>query len=110
MFIVTAQVVKPVNRDDLPKMPNVENLKKASLLGVDRKEDQINGPSGFYHQARGDFEYPGSASTCSGGKTASPPVKEATGTAGVETKVAAQSKSKSKRQLLLPRQKTVSKP
>jgi pilus assembly protein CpaC len=35
MFIVTAQIVKPVNRDDLPAMPNVENLKKGSLLGMD---------------------------------------------------------------------------
>jgi len=34
MFIVTAQIVKPVNRDDLPALPNVENLKKGSLLGI----------------------------------------------------------------------------
>jgi len=34
MFIVTAQIVKPVNRDDLPALPNVDNLKKGSLLGV----------------------------------------------------------------------------
>jgi pilus assembly protein CpaC len=48
MFIVTAQVVKPVNRDDLPKMPAVESLKKGSLLGVgvDPKSG-ISGPSGF---------------------------------------------------------------
>ena len=47
MFIVTAQMVKPVNRDDLPAIPNVESLKKGSLLGIDRKEGQIDGPSGF---------------------------------------------------------------
>jgi len=47
MFIVTAQMVKPVNRDDLPPIPNVENLKKGSLLGIDRKEGQIDGPTGF---------------------------------------------------------------
>ena len=47
MFIVTAQMVKPVNRDDLPGIPNVENLKKGSLLGIDRKEGQIDGPTGF---------------------------------------------------------------
>src|SRR6266550_1559383 len=35
MFIVTAQLVKPVNRDDLPRIPNVENLKNGSLLGVE---------------------------------------------------------------------------
>ena len=47
MFIVTAQMVKPVNRDDLPAIPNVESLKKGSLLGVDRKDGQIDGPTGF---------------------------------------------------------------
>ncbi|MEP6912250.1 MAG: type II and III secretion system protein family protein [bacterium] len=47
MFIVTAQMVKPVNRDDLPAIPNVENLKKGSLLGIERKEGQIDGPTGF---------------------------------------------------------------
>jgi pilus assembly protein CpaC len=47
MFIVTAQLVKPVNRDDLPAIPNVETLKKGSLLGVDRKPGDIDGPSGF---------------------------------------------------------------
>lgn len=47
MFIVTAQMVKPVNRDDLPKIPNVENLKKGSLLGSDRTQGQIDGPTGF---------------------------------------------------------------
>ncbi len=47
MFIVTAQIVKPVNRDELPTLPNVENLKKGSLLGVERKGDKIDGPTGF---------------------------------------------------------------
>ena len=47
MFIVTAQMVKPVNREDLPKIPNVENLKKGSLLGSDRSQGQIDGPTGF---------------------------------------------------------------
>lgn len=47
MFIVTAQVVKPVNRDDLPAIPNVESLKKGSLLGTDRDSGSIDGPSGF---------------------------------------------------------------
>lgn len=47
MFIVTAQMVKPVSRDDLPPMPNVESLKKGSLLGIDQKNNGIDGPSGF---------------------------------------------------------------
>jgi pilus assembly protein CpaC len=47
MFIVTAQLVKPVNRDDLPAIPNVENLKNGSLLGVEPKGSGLVGPSGF---------------------------------------------------------------
>jgi pilus assembly protein CpaC len=48
MFIVTAQMVKPVNRDDLPRIPAVENLKNGSLLGVEPKTSgQLTGPSGF---------------------------------------------------------------
>ena len=47
MFIVTAQLVKPVNRDDLPAIPNVENLKNGSLLGVEPKGTGVVGPSGF---------------------------------------------------------------
>ena len=47
MFIVTAQIVRPVNRDDLPVMPNVENLKKGSPLGIEPKDEGIDGQSGF---------------------------------------------------------------
>jgi pilus assembly protein CpaC len=50
MFIVTAQIVKPVNRDDLPPIPAVENMKNGSLLGVEPKETKgagLVGPSGF---------------------------------------------------------------
>ena len=47
MFIVTAQMVQPVNRDDLPRIPNVENLKNGSLLGVEPKSGDLKGPSGF---------------------------------------------------------------
>jgi pilus assembly protein CpaC len=48
MFIVTAQVVKPVNRDDLPSLPNVDSLKNGSLLGIEPKGGAtLIGPSGF---------------------------------------------------------------
>ncbi|MFN2511206.1 MAG: type II and III secretion system protein family protein [Pyrinomonadaceae bacterium] len=47
MFIVTAQIVKPVNRDDLPALPNVDNLKKGSLLGLEQNKGDIDGPTGF---------------------------------------------------------------
>jgi pilus assembly protein CpaC len=40
MFIVTAQVVHPVNRDDVPALPAVESLKKGSLLGISANPSQ----------------------------------------------------------------------
>jgi pilus assembly protein CpaC len=42
MFIVTAQVVHPVNRDDVPALPAVESLKKGSLLGISANPSQPN--------------------------------------------------------------------
>ncbi|HEY0006697.1 MAG TPA: type II and III secretion system protein family protein [Pyrinomonadaceae bacterium] len=47
MFIVTAQIVKPVNRDDLPQMRGLDGLKKGSALGIEPKGESINGQSGF---------------------------------------------------------------
>ena len=47
MFIVTAQVVQPVNRDDVPRLPAVEGIKNGSLLGVEPKSGDLKGPSGF---------------------------------------------------------------
>jgi len=56
MFIVTTQIVKPVNRDDLPRIPAVENMKNGSLLGVEPKSTGavtapspggVSGPTGF---------------------------------------------------------------
>lgn len=47
MFIVTAQVVQPVNRDDVPRLPAVDVLKNGSLLGVEPKSGDLKGPSGF---------------------------------------------------------------
>jgi len=47
MFIVTAQLVQPVNRDDLPRIPAVENMKNGSLLGVEPKNTGVTGPTGF---------------------------------------------------------------
>ena len=53
MFIVTAQLVQPVNRDDVPRIPNVENLKNGSLLGVEPKSGDLKGPSGFMINSSG---------------------------------------------------------
>jgi pilus assembly protein CpaC len=47
MFIVTAQVVKPVNRDDLPQMRGIDGLKTGSPLGIEPKGEGIQGQSGF---------------------------------------------------------------
>src|SRR6185295_550953 len=77
MFIVTAQMVKPVNRDDLPALPNVENLKKGSLLGIDRKNGQIDGPSGFSTSPSGAVKTDNSVQPAAPAKTTSPSTEPA---------------------------------
>lgn len=47
MFIVTADLVKPVNRDDLPRLKGIDNLKNGSPLGIEPKDGGISGASGF---------------------------------------------------------------
>jgi pilus assembly protein CpaC len=47
MFIVTAQLVKPMNRDDLPTMRGIDGLKSGSPLGVEPKGEGIQGKTGF---------------------------------------------------------------
>ncbi|HEY2972276.1 MAG TPA: type II and III secretion system protein family protein [Pyrinomonadaceae bacterium] len=47
MFIVTAHLVKPVNRDDLPQMRGVDGLKNGSPLGIEPKSEEIQGRTGF---------------------------------------------------------------
>ena len=47
VFIVTADLVKPINRDDLPNMRGVEGLKNGSPLGIEPKGEGISGASGF---------------------------------------------------------------
>jgi pilus assembly protein CpaC len=47
MFIVTAQLVKPVRPDDLPNMRGVDGLKNGSPLGVEPKGEGIQGEHGF---------------------------------------------------------------
>jgi pilus assembly protein CpaC len=47
MFIVTAQMVKPMNRDDVPQLRGIDGLKTGSPLGVEPKGEGINGVSGF---------------------------------------------------------------
>jgi pilus assembly protein CpaC len=48
MFIVTATLVKPVNRDDLPSLRGLDGIKStASPLGAEPKGEGIQGSSGF---------------------------------------------------------------
>jgi len=47
VFIVTADLVKPVNRDDIPTMRTLDGLKNGSPLGMEPKGEGISGASGF---------------------------------------------------------------
>src|SRR5215213_1490831 len=47
VFIVTADLVKPVNRDDIPTMRTLDGLKNGSPLGLEPKGEGISGASGF---------------------------------------------------------------
>ena len=47
MFIITAQLVKPVNGDDLPTMRGIDGLKNGSPLGVEPKGEGIKGTHGY---------------------------------------------------------------
>jgi pilus assembly protein CpaC len=101
MFIVTAHIVHPVNRDDLPALPAVESMKKGSLLGVSsvpapaNKTITGNGESGYITEPTAAPEKPvpstppivspkpvtpGAGGT--GSKTEASPVKTQTSTDG----------------------------
>jgi pilus assembly protein CpaC len=47
MFIVTANLVKPINRDDIPQLRGIDGLKSASPLGVEPKGEGIQGTTGY---------------------------------------------------------------
>ena len=47
MFFITATLVKPVNRDDIPQMRGIDGLKNGSPLGVEPKGEDIQGKTGF---------------------------------------------------------------
>jgi pilus assembly protein CpaC len=47
MFFVTAQLVHPVNPDDLPRTRGIDGLKNGSPLGVEPKGEGITGQSGY---------------------------------------------------------------
>ena len=47
VFFVTADLVKPMNRDDMPTLRGVEDIKNGSPLGIEPKGEGISGASGF---------------------------------------------------------------
>jgi pilus assembly protein CpaC len=47
VFIVTADLVKPVDRDELPNLRGIDGLKNGSPLGIEPKGEGISGSSGF---------------------------------------------------------------
>jgi pilus assembly protein CpaC len=61
MFIVTAQLVRPVNRDDLPQMKGVDGLKTGSPLGLEPKGEEIQGRTGFSVTGQNSTEKPAEA-------------------------------------------------
>jgi pilus assembly protein CpaC len=58
MFIVTAQLVKPVSPDDIPQMRGIDGLKKGSPLGVEPKGEGIQGQSGHSISGAADTTTP----------------------------------------------------
>jgi pilus assembly protein CpaC len=75
MFIVTAQIVKPVNSDDLPQMRGIDGLKSGSPLGVEPRGEGIQGQTGYKISGQG-AETP--KTTAPAKTTADPKTKTAT--------------------------------
>jgi pilus assembly protein CpaC len=73
MFIVTAQLVKPVNRDDIPQMHGVDGLKKGSPLGVEPKGEGIQGRTGFSVTGQNSAETPAEPKAVEPAKTPATP-------------------------------------
>jgi pilus assembly protein CpaC len=92
MFIVTAQIVKPVNRDDLPQMRGIDGLKTGSPLGVEPKGEGIQGRTGFSVTGQNAETGPSNTSSTTP-KTVEPP-KAPTSTPKPVTKAEGDSSSK----------------
>ena len=67
VFIVTADLVKPVNRDDLPTLRGIDGLKNGSPLGMEPKGEGISGASGFTTGSGGNA--PATTAPATGGET-----------------------------------------
>jgi pilus assembly protein CpaC len=74
MFIVTAQLVKPMNRDDVPQMRGVDGLKTGSPLGLEPKGEEIHGKTGFSVTGQNTDVTPGGSKTPEPAKVAEPAI------------------------------------
>jgi len=94
MFIVTAELVKPVNRDDLPQMRGIDGLKDGSPLGVEPQGEGISGESGFSTGSATPSEAvtppPAAPKNAPAGATAAPVKKESKTAVIEESKLAPQ--------------------
>ena len=87
MFIVTASLVKPVNRDDLPQMRGIDGLKSGSPLGIEPKGEAIEGQTGYKISGQTTDTTPAPAPTVPDAPKASEPkaTTETTTTTGTTT-------------------------
>lgn len=78
MFIVTAHLVKPVERDDLPQMRGIDGLKNGSPLGLESKGDEIQGRTGFSVTGQNNEEPPAAPKATAPVKAVEPKAKPTT--------------------------------
>jgi hypothetical protein len=74
VFIVTADLVKPINRDDIPTMKTLDGLKNGSPLGLEPKSEGISGASGFSTGSGDGTATPAATPAATPKKTATPSV------------------------------------
>jgi hypothetical protein len=79
MFIVTAYLVKPMNRDDIPQMRGMDGLKNGSPLGVEPKTEGIQGRTGFSVTGETNEQAPAAAPKTSEPAKASEPKSKTEG-------------------------------
>lgn len=87
IFIVTAHLVKPVNRDDLPQMRGVDGLKNGSPLGLEPKGEEIQGRTGFSVTGQNTEGTPGAAPKAAEPAKAVEPAVNPKAKSGTETSV-----------------------
>ncbi|HEY6246170.1 MAG TPA: type II and III secretion system protein family protein [Pyrinomonadaceae bacterium] len=91
MFFVTAQLVKPVNRDDLPQLRGVDGLKNGSPLGVEPKGEGVEGQTGYKISGQKTTATPSGASDTTDTPKPSQPKATTTTTSGTSTGATEQS-------------------